>query len=294
MSIPTDYPTAPVSSLFTAHSSQAEMHAFSSKERDVETGLSYFGSRYYSSDLSVWLSVDPMSDKYPSMSPYNYCANNPVRCVDPNGEDLVVANNEESHNDILSIVKECHRDRVSFGDDGKTTVNMDGLKAEDAGLSLLNDLCTSDKKFYYESADDAFYCDEYGDRKYNVIANKYFNGVLNASKYGEDSNGRHGELPMTEFDGQVVIATSGSFSLHGNDVRKNIVYHELLENYLRTDKKMDYCGGYGTGAHRTAARIENKYWGNFAGQCTYSPPMRPLSSKSKNTVLNYLNYGTYK
>ena len=35
--------------------------AFSAKERDPETGLSYFGSRYYSSDLSVWLSVDPMS-----------------------------------------------------------------------------------------------------------------------------------------------------------------------------------------------------------------------------------------
>ena len=34
---------------------------FSAKERDPETGLSYFGSRYYSSDLSVWLSVDPMS-----------------------------------------------------------------------------------------------------------------------------------------------------------------------------------------------------------------------------------------
>ena len=65
----------------------AEKHAFSSKERDTETGLSYFGARYYSSELSVWLSVDPMSDKYPSLSPYTYCSNNPVKLVDPNGED---------------------------------------------------------------------------------------------------------------------------------------------------------------------------------------------------------------
>ena len=62
--------------------------AFSAKERDVETGLSYFGARYYSSDLSIWLSVDPMSDKYPSLSPYVYCANNPVKLVDPNGEEI--------------------------------------------------------------------------------------------------------------------------------------------------------------------------------------------------------------
>ena len=61
---------------------------FSAKERDSETGLSYFGARYYSSDLSIWLSVDPMSDKYPSLSPYVYCANNPIKLVDPNGEEI--------------------------------------------------------------------------------------------------------------------------------------------------------------------------------------------------------------
>jgi len=60
---------------------------FSAKEKDSETGLSYFGSRYYSSDLSIWLSVDPMSDKYPSLSPYVFCRNNPIILVDPNGEE---------------------------------------------------------------------------------------------------------------------------------------------------------------------------------------------------------------
>jgi len=63
-------------------------YTFSAKEKDIETGYSYFGARYYTSDLSIWLSVDPLSDKYPSMSPYNYCANNPVILVDPDGEDI--------------------------------------------------------------------------------------------------------------------------------------------------------------------------------------------------------------
>ncbi len=79
------------SSLITVHSS----HTFSAKERDVETGLSYFGSRYYSSDLSIWLSVDPMASKYPSLSPYNYCYNNPIIIKDPNGQYGVIAITEQ-------------------------------------------------------------------------------------------------------------------------------------------------------------------------------------------------------
>ncbi len=70
-------------SLITVHSS----YTFSAKERDTETGLSYFGSRYYSRDLSIWLSIDPMSDKYPHQSNYVYCSNNPLKVIDPNGED---------------------------------------------------------------------------------------------------------------------------------------------------------------------------------------------------------------
>ena len=63
------------------------MYTFSAKEKDAETGLSYFGSRYYSSDLSIWLSVDPMAMKFPHQSNYVYCSNNPLKVIDPNGED---------------------------------------------------------------------------------------------------------------------------------------------------------------------------------------------------------------
>ena len=65
---------------------QSTIFTFSAKEKDAETGYSYFGSRYYSSDLSIWLSVDPMASKYPHQSNYVYCSNNPIKVVDPNGE----------------------------------------------------------------------------------------------------------------------------------------------------------------------------------------------------------------
>ena len=95
-------PTAHYSRL-TANSS----YTFSAKEKDSETGLSYFGSRYYSSDLSIWLSVDPMSDKYPSLSPYTYCANNPVKLVDPNGEDIITIHRDGSYSIKEKKVETC-------------------------------------------------------------------------------------------------------------------------------------------------------------------------------------------
>ena len=82
----------------------AESFTFSAKEKDVETGLSYFGSRYYASDLSIWLSVDPMAHKYPSLSPYVYCANNPIKLVDPNGEEIVISlSMDDNGNRIVNI-----------------------------------------------------------------------------------------------------------------------------------------------------------------------------------------------
>ena len=64
------------------------LSASTGKERDGETGYGYFGARYMDHELMTsWLSVDPMADKYPNVSPYNYCAWNPVMLVDPDGRE---------------------------------------------------------------------------------------------------------------------------------------------------------------------------------------------------------------
>ncbi len=60
-------------------------YKFTAKELDNETQYTYFGARYLDSEVSIWLSIDPLSDKYPSMSAYMYCAGNPVILVDPDG-----------------------------------------------------------------------------------------------------------------------------------------------------------------------------------------------------------------
>ena len=61
------------------------MHNFTNYS---STFLSFPAAQYYNSDLSIWISVDPLVDKYPNLSPYVYCANNPVRLVDPDGRRI--------------------------------------------------------------------------------------------------------------------------------------------------------------------------------------------------------------
>jgi RHS repeat-associated protein len=85
---------------------------FSGKEKDEETGYSYFGARYYNSDISIWLSVDPLSDEYPSLSPYNYCANNPIMLVDPDGRHIETT--EEAYSQINQGLKAILADKNPF------------------------------------------------------------------------------------------------------------------------------------------------------------------------------------
>lgn len=47
-------------------------------------------------DISKWLSVDPLSDKYPNISPYAYAAWNPIKYVDPTGEWIAVINIDDT------------------------------------------------------------------------------------------------------------------------------------------------------------------------------------------------------
>ena len=58
---------------------------FNGKELDEETGLYYYGARYYDPKISIWLSVDPLAESFPNWNPYNYTMQNPINLVDPTG-----------------------------------------------------------------------------------------------------------------------------------------------------------------------------------------------------------------
>ncbi len=60
---------------------------FNGKELDQETGYYYYGARYYDPSIALWFGVDPLASKYPMNSPYVYCNGNPVKYIDPDGNN---------------------------------------------------------------------------------------------------------------------------------------------------------------------------------------------------------------
>ena len=60
-------------------------YLFNAKEFDEETGLYYYGARYYDPRLSLWISTDALKEKTPNVSPYIYTDNNPIIYIDPDG-----------------------------------------------------------------------------------------------------------------------------------------------------------------------------------------------------------------
>ena len=68
-------------------------YLFNAKELDEETGLYYYGARYMDPKISMWLGVDPLMEKYPSVTGYCYTMDNPIRFIDPDGRDGMVTGN---------------------------------------------------------------------------------------------------------------------------------------------------------------------------------------------------------
>ena len=65
-----------------------DKYKFTGKELDTETGYFHFGARAYDGRIGRWNVVDPLFEKYPNVSPYNYALNNPLRFIDPKGKEV--------------------------------------------------------------------------------------------------------------------------------------------------------------------------------------------------------------
>jgi RHS repeat-associated protein len=138
---------------------------YTGKERDTESGLDYFGARYYASSMGRWMSPDwaakvqpvPYSklDNPQTLNLYSYVGNNPLSRFDPDGHEVDLGTNADKGKKlILDNVNKKERALVSSVTDqktGKTSLQIDPKAAaafkgtHTDGFNMLSQAISSDK-----------------------------------------------------------------------------------------------------------------------------------------------------
>lgn len=80
----------PFGGIFASSSNSVQPYKYNGKELDTKNGLNWYdyGARQYAPALGRFTTVDRFAEKYPALSTYQYGANNPVNCIDVNGDSI--------------------------------------------------------------------------------------------------------------------------------------------------------------------------------------------------------------
>ena len=108
-------------------------YLFNAKEFDEETGMYYYGARYYEPRLSLWMSVDPKAADAPDWTSYRFCFNNPIRYTDPDGRwEWSAAGNLKSQkgDNSYTLAKFLGTNQKN----AMTILNRGGVSANDKGI----------------------------------------------------------------------------------------------------------------------------------------------------------------
>ncbi|QTY28294.1 RHS repeat-associated core domain-containing protein [Flavobacterium sp. CS20] len=209
-------------------------YKYNGKEFDQETGNYYYGARYYNPKNSLWLSVDPLAEERPGMTPYNFVQNNPLNRIDPDGAlDMEVQQPLDDYkldkdgNITLIKTTDDNFDTLVDSDDvyvGKVNKGYlsDGLNIEENGLLL----DVKDKKDFHSYM--KFTLD------LSVAVNKEIGGFILDSDKGFDDMyiSRYKESQPHKAKGLENFINSDSYSiknkelsLGGNKYKANSSFH---------------------------------------------------------------------
>ncbi len=112
----------------TQFGSKEQRYKYNGKELMKDFGLESedYGARLYSPQIGRWTVIDEKAEKYITMSPYNYAGNNPIKYIDPNGKELLVAGTEAQIRVMQFLTKAFGQNALNFCFDDKNMLRYEG------------------------------------------------------------------------------------------------------------------------------------------------------------------------
>ena len=133
------YPFGNKHTFGTIYAQTTNRFKFNGKEEQTagNLGLLDYGARMYDANIGRWFVQDPLAEKYYAYSPYNYCVNNPVMFVDPDGRFVLDKETEKQYpalaNFLRNMLNEWHNKSNDFKDAFYSTSGMN----EEQVISML-------------------------------------------------------------------------------------------------------------------------------------------------------------
>lgn len=305
------------------YTSSSYRYGFNGQEKSAEiepNGNSYTAEFWqYDAKIGRRWNLDPKP--ITGISQYSAFAGNPIWIRDPLGDTLDIGGNlSQSKTDLQSIVTKANQSFLKFDNNGRVNLDfgtlnktqINSLLNADKGLSLLNNLVSSKKNYLFEASNYSFLRSAGGNRvgiitRLNTTSQS---SIMNLSDAGWDSQNTLSFLPRGKYNGQVILDTkttweepdpTGTTTVPKS--RASMVFHELSENYYRTEFSASYqpklqlfaaspsvifFNPYSMiGAHNLAIKDEKSWHGvsNYPGQISSRFTSKVTTTESSEFLL---------
>lgn len=221
-------------------SDSKQPHKYGAKELDRENGLDLYNSqaRWYAPQTGRTPTMDPLAEKYPHLSPYLWCAANPITLTDPTGKELKPKGEEELQVIKNTIPAEARR-FVVINDEGFIDKNkLEEYSGDSYNFQILKYIVNSPITMFVELNDNYNYIDENGELKNSTMTYYDFNPIYDneddkdktCSTISGLSTGETGKMGITLFPDRAGFSGSTNNTIHVI-INKNLSEKGSAETY---------------------------------------------------------------